>query len=50
MTRHGIKVGTGPRDLEPSSKFKSGYWEPLKFRSGTQDPLQSLKVGPLTFL
>ena len=50
MARHGIKVGTGPRDLEPSSKFKRGYWELLKFRTGTPDPLQSLTVRPLTFL
>ena len=34
--RHGVKVGQKPQDRDPG--------RPLKFKSGTQDPLQSLKI------
>ena len=38
LSGHGLKVGPGPRDPGPPSKFKSE----------TRDPLQNLKVGPPT--
>ena len=41
---HGVKVGPGPRD--PPQSLKVGPGTPLKFKSGTPDPLQNLKVGP----
>ena len=41
-----MKVGPGPRDPGPFSKFKRGTRDPpLRFESETQGPPQSLKVG-----
>ena len=56
FSRHGVKVGPGPRDLRPRdpgtrdpgtlSKFKSGTREPPQsLKVVPQDPLQNLKVG-----
>ena len=39
--RHGVKVGAGPRDFETRDPGS-----PSMFKSGTRNPLQSLKVWP----
>ena len=45
-TPQNLKVGPGTL-----LKFKSGtLGPPSNLKVGSQDPLQSLKVGPLTFL
>ena len=52
---HGVNVGPGHRDLEPqdpghASKFKSGTRDtPQSLKVGPQDPLWGLKVGPPHF-
>ena len=44
LTRHGVKVGPGPRDSEPRDPGTRDPTQSLKV--GPQDPLQNLKVGP----
>ena len=45
MAKHGVNVGPGPRDPEHPSKFKSGTRDHFqKLKVGPQDPVQSLKV------
>ena len=48
--QHGVKLGPGPQDLRPRDTGIQDLGPPLKFKSGTWDPLQSLKVRPLIFL
>ena len=45
LRRHGVKVGPEPRDTGPPQSLKVGPGTPLKFKSGTPDTLQNLKVG-----
>ena len=43
---HGVKVGPGPRDPGPPSKFKSGTPGPTsKFKSGVPGPPAKFKSG-----
>ena len=46
LSGHGVKVGPGPRDPGPPSKFKSGTPGPTsKFKSGVPGPPAKFKSG-----
>ena len=47
--RHRVKVGprtSGPGTWDPPQSLKVGLETLLKFKAGSQDPLQNLKVEP----